>query len=147
MSTPSELGAIAEAAVTAALTQCGKHVYLPAFASHGRVDLIFEDSHGLHRVQCKSARLVGDALSFRTCSNTNNHPRGYAGEVDFFLVYSPELNEVFLVPAEVVPTRTANLRLGPARNGQSVGVRLASDYALSRLGRPAPPEHGGPGSA
>ena len=82
------------------------------------------------RVQCKTSRVVGDVIVFRTCSNTKNLPRDYAGDVDVFGVYSPTTDLVYLVPAAGLPTRYGSLRLTPARNGQRKGVWWASDYLL-----------------
>ncbi|MBV8985684.1 MAG: hypothetical protein JO248_14720, partial [Acidimicrobiia bacterium] len=111
-STPSRIGSRAEMEVTTALIRAGKHVYLPAFAADSRVDLVYVDDEGVHRAQVKTSRLVGDVLSFRTCSNTKNVPKDYRGEVDVFAVYSPDLNEVFVVPIGDTPSRAAYLRLG-----------------------------------
>ena len=129
-SIPSELGAQAELAVASALTRAGRQVYLPFFAAHARVDLIFEDELGFHRVQCKTSRLRGDVVTFATCSNTKHVRKDYRGEVDLFGVYSPELDQVFMVPVGDVPLRLGHLRLRPARNGQSKGIRWAADYVV-----------------
>jgi hypothetical protein len=128
--TPSEIGARAEAAVATALITAGKEVYVPLFAAHSRVDLVFVDGNGFHRVQCKSSRIVNMVLMFRTCSNTNRTHKDYRGQIDFFGVYSPQLDRVFLVPVDDVPIRDGFLRLEPARNGQQKGVRWARDYIL-----------------
>ena len=130
--TPSQIGARAEAAVATALTAQGWIVYLPAFASHGRVDLVFADAAGLHGVQCKAARRVGDVLCFRTCSNTNNDPRAYGPEVEFFGVYFHERNQVFLVPVAGTPARECSLRLAATRNAQAARVRWADEYLVGR---------------
>jgi len=108
----------------------GKHVYVPFFGAHSRVDLVFEDDVSFHRVQCKTSRLIGQVVAFNTCSNTKNVRKDYRGEADFFGVYSPELKRVFLVPVDEVPFRAGHLRLGPARNGQAKGIRRARDYLL-----------------
>ena len=129
-SIPSALGAQAELAVASALTRAGRQVYLPFFAAHTRVDLVFEDELGLHRVQCKTSRLRGDVVTFATCSNTKHVRKDYRGEVDLFGVYSPELDQVFMVPVGDVPLRLGHLRLRPARNGQSKGIRWAADYVV-----------------
>ena len=97
-STPSEIGARAEAAIARALIMDGKQVYIPLFSAHARADLVFEDVGGLHRVQCKTSRVIGDVVWFRVCSNTNNEPRDYRGQIDFFGVFSPELDEVYWCP-------------------------------------------------
>jgi len=128
--TPSEIGERAELAVAAALRRAGKRVYLPFFAADSRVDLVFEDEQGFHRTQVKTSRLREDAIWFRTCSFTNKVSRDYRGEVDIIAIYSPELDQVFLVPIEEAPARGGHLRLAPTRNGQSKGVRWARDYLL-----------------
>jgi hypothetical protein len=95
--TRSEVGARAEFAVATALAGTGKAVYLPLFGAHARVDMLFEDASGFHRVQCKTSRLRKGVIIFHTCSNTGHERRGYLGEADYFGVSSPELDEVFLV--------------------------------------------------
>ena len=134
--TPSEVGARAERAVAFALAVAGKRVYLPLFAPHSRVDLVFEDSSGFHRVQCKTSRPRDGAISFCTCSHTGNERLGYVGEADFFGVYSPQLDQVFLVPVDAVPERECHLRISPARNGQIKRVRWARDYAVGANAEP-----------
>jgi hypothetical protein len=128
--TPTEIGARSEAAVASALIRAGKSVFLPVLGVNTRVDLIYAEEDRLLRVQCKTSRLVGDALTFATCSNTKNIPRVYVDEVDVFGVYSPARNLVYLVPAAGLPTRACQLRLAPTRNGQRKLVRWADDYVL-----------------
>jgi hypothetical protein len=130
---PSNIGARAEVEVAAALTRVGKQVYLPLCTSHGRVDLIFADESGLHRVQCKTSRLIDDVISFSTCSNTGGLRKDYQGQVDYLGVYSPDLGQVFLLPIDDLPSRGCHLRLGPARNAQQKGVRWAADYLIGRF--------------
>jgi hypothetical protein len=127
---PGTLGARAEAAVASALVRTGHAVFLPAFDTQGRVDLVYAAAERLIRVQCKSARLIGSIIQFRTCSNTLNTPRTYTGEIDEFGVYSPDTGLVYLVPADDVPSRRCALRLSLALNGQAAGIRWASDYLL-----------------
>lgn len=74
--TPSAIGERAEANVLAALVMAGCEAYLP-FDGSSRSDLVFGDGDGLHRVQCRTARLQGEVLILRTCSNTANRPRDY----------------------------------------------------------------------
>ena len=127
---PSQVGTRAEAAVAAALALAGHEVFLPAFGGSGRIDLIVLMSGEPHRVQCKTARLLSGCLMFRTCSNTANAPRSYAGEIDDFGVYSPDLHQVFLVPNVGLPERRASLRFEHARNNQRAGLRWARDYMV-----------------
>ena len=89
-------------------------------------------------MQCKTSRLVRGAVTFSVCSNTGGIRREYRTEVDVFGVYSPELSEVFIVPVEDVATRACHLRLEPARNNQTVGVRWATDYRIGAEAGPNP---------
>src|SRR2546425_3007904 len=127
---PSARGARAELAIATALARGGWDVYLPFFSPHSRVDLVVNGDGGLCRVQCKTSRLRGDVLMFATCSNTGKRKKDYRGEIDLFGVYSPELDTVYLVPVGHTATRACSLRLAPARNGQTRGVRFAVDYLV-----------------
>ena len=128
--TPSEVGARAEASVAQALARTGKAVLIPLFGAHLRYDLVFSDDSGFHRVQVKAGRLRNGAIRFRACSQTNNVQQGYQDEVEFFGVYCFDLDEVYLVPIEVVPSTGVHLRLEPASNNQRKGIRWAEDYRL-----------------
>ncbi len=135
--TPSQKGAVAEAAVTAAAIQLGLTVLRPLCEGR-RYDLVIDLEPELLRVQCKLARRVKGVLSvsLRTCRCT---PRGYvrtsysAAEIDAVAICSPELGRCFLVPIDEVSERRAmNLRLDPAANNQARGVKWARDYELMR---------------
>jgi len=127
--TPSQTGERSEAALLNALTQCGYSVYLP-FGSSSRCDMVIERGQDLWRVQCKNGVFRNGCIRFATCSNTGNVPLDYRGQADMFGVYCHELHGCYLVPVEHVPTRFAILRVRPARNGQSIGVRWAETYLL-----------------
>lgn len=106
-------------------------MYLPFFNAHGRVDLVYEKSGGVfRRVQCKSAQLANDVVTFYTCSHTGGVERGYVGDVDEFGVYCEATSAVYLVPVGDVAARLTRLRLAPARNGQLRGTRWAAPYLL-----------------
>jgi hypothetical protein len=109
-------------------------VFLPAFGVNTRVDLVYEECGTLVRVQCKTSRVVGEVLIFRTCSNTKNEPREYVGEVDVFGVYSPARNLVYLVPGDRAANQVlrAATRAHPERSAQAcvVGRRLPARPAL-----------------
>ena len=130
LATPTEIGARAEAAVASALVRAGRPVFLPIFGVNTRIDLLYADDGGLVRVQCKTSRVVGDVLIFRTCSNTKNVPRDYVDEADVFGVYSPAKNLVYLVPVIGMPKGWCQLRFAPTRNGQRKGIRWAADFVL-----------------
>ncbi|TMK25315.1 MAG: hypothetical protein E6G62_05650 [Actinobacteria bacterium] len=131
--TPSQKGAVAEAAITAAAIQLGFVVLRPA-CEGGRYDLAIDMDPALLRVQCKLARRVGGVLSvnLQTCRYT---PSGCvrtsydASEVDAVGVYSLHLSRCFLLPiAEVEGRRGIHLRLDPTKNNQADRIKWARDY-------------------
>lgn len=113
------------------LLRSGIDVYVPLFRPHSRVDLVVVTAERLLRVQCKTSYRRGEVIVFRTCSNTGNVEQDYRGDVDAFGVWSPELEQAFLVPISEVATRRCHLRLGPAANGQRKGTRWAADYLVT----------------
>jgi hypothetical protein len=149
--TPSQKGAAAEAAITAAVIQLGLTVLRPLCEGR-RYDLIVDLEPELLRVQCKLARRVGGVLvvAAETCRFTpNGHIRKphSPAEIDAIAAYFPELHRSFLIPMAAFPARRQiSLRLEPTRNNQAEGVRWARDYELEaviRRLRAQPVERGG----
>lgn len=56
--------------------------------------------------------------------------RHYRGEVEYFAVYSPELDKVYLIPIDHVGINPAKLRLAPTANKQEKNIRWAEDYEV-----------------
>jgi hypothetical protein len=128
----NEKGTRAEGAVLSALLRCGYNVLIPF--GPARYDLVREKDGRFERIQCKTAALTKTgALRFAV---TNTPPsmthKTYVGEVDFFGVYSPDLERVYLVPIEAVASykREMWLRLEASRNGQVNGTNLAAKFLL-----------------
>jgi hypothetical protein len=148
MEHPKAIGDRSTLAIMLALRETGVAMYVP-FGENTRCDLIIDDGVRLSRVQCKTGRLRAGAVRFKTCSDYAHHPnprstsRDYQGEIDYFAVYCRETGGVFLVPIEDVPLRRqATLRVDPARNGQTRGIRLAAQYEVARV--PVAPAGNGP---
>lgn len=128
-----------EARVLVALVEAFQTVLLP-WGENQRYDFVVEDEHGaLLRIQAKTGRLRDGVVRFKTCSSTYHHPanRGsknhshdYRGDADHFAVYCEGTGGVYLVPVHDVGAREASLRVAPARNGQSIGIRFARDYQV-----------------
>ncbi len=136
--TPSQKGAVAEAAFTAAAVALGLVVLRPLCEGR-RYDLVLDLEPGLLRVQCKLAQQMNGVLAVRLKTNRLT-PGGYvstsysATEVDAVGIYSPELAESFLVPiSEVSGRRALHLRIEPPRNNQLTGVKWARDYVLGAM--------------
>jgi hypothetical protein len=141
MRNTSLTGEVCRTQVIAALTLQGRMLVLP-MGDFQRYDLGIDDGPegGYHRVQCKTGRLRKGAIVFYPCSVDSRSERGrcirksYAGQVQFFGVYCPDLHKCYLVPVGDVPATTCSLRVDPPRNGQKQGVRSATAYEI----RPAP---------
>lgn len=132
--TTHDAGNLSLAMVNALLVKRYGYVLLP-FGDGCRYDLAFDDGESIRRVQVKTGWMDGGAIAFNTSSNHYHRGEGrrdYQGEVDFFGVYCPITNEVYLVPIEDVAEANTNarLRVEPARNGQRKGIRWAKDYVL-----------------
>lgn len=129
---PKSKGELSEALILAALLRAGKVVLHP-FGDNQRYDLVIDEDGKFIRVQCKTARLheKRSVLVFSTCSSQTHRGKGtqnYRGQIELFGVYSPDLDKVYFVPVGSVGLVEAKLRLTPATNGQTKGVRLASEF-------------------
>src|SRR5438270_11859189 len=122
-----------------ALREMGYAVLLP-FGENTRYDLVIDDGNTLARVQCKTGRLRNGAVRWATCSSNAQHPNpkprrhDYQDDVDYFAVYCPETEGVYLLPiAELAPKTSASLRVEAPRNNQRRFIRLAVRYEIARV--------------
>ncbi len=133
-------GAESEAVIAAALIQVGYTVLTPNGYMH-RYDLVIEDAEGkFWKIQCKTAWLSKDkaTLQFNGYSllmkgqkgRAESKRMGYENDVDYFAVYSPDTQKVYLLPITHVNNTTNFLRLIPTVNNQEKHVRYAADYEL-----------------
>jgi hypothetical protein len=106
---PSQKGALAEAAIAAAVIELGFAVLRP-LCDGGRYDLVIDVAGTLRRVQCKFARRSGGGGSLTVPLRANRcTPAGYTStcysrhEVDAVAAYSPELRRCFLLPPRRSP--------------------------------------------
>jgi hypothetical protein len=139
MEHPKDVGDHSTLALMMALRNAGYRLYVP-FGENSRCDLVIDDACALHRVQCKTGRLRDGAILFPTASRYAHHRnarvvrRDYQGEVDYFGDHCPDNGRAYLIPLEVVSTRTsARLRIDPARNRQRRTIRTADVYEIGRL--------------
>ncbi len=56
--------------------------------------------------------------------------RAYDGEIDVFLVYCPETDQVYALDIEEVASSNCVLRVDPTANGQAKRIRWAADHEL-----------------
>ena len=130
MENTTTVGTRTEGMVLAALLKAKRKVLLP-FGGGSRYDMADDLNGTLVRVQCKTGALRKGAVVFNTKSLTRgNIPIPYDGDADFFGVYCPDTDEVYLVPVEGAARSKGSLRVEPAKNNQTKGVLYAKDYLL-----------------
>ena len=135
-----EMGERSEAIVIGRLVYAGYTVLKP-YGENQRYDFVIEDADKcFSRVQCKTAWLSKNQknLLFNTCSNhyaytwqksamTRKH---YRGEAEYFAIYSPDFDKVYLLPIEHVGVNQGTLRLEPTLNHQGKHIHWAQEYEL-----------------
>ncbi|MCB0966539.1 MAG: group I intron-associated PD-(D/E)XK endonuclease [Ilumatobacteraceae bacterium] len=127
-------GRIAEIEVLRLCVERGYRVSIP-FDDDAPYDLVVERtdrSEPLQRVQCKYTRSDGKVVQVR-CRATNNwsEVRYTPMMVDWIATFDATTERCYFVPAVELGDagRTMmHLRLQPTSNGQSQGIRWASDY-------------------
>jgi hypothetical protein len=130
---PVDVGLRTEAAILGELVRRGYQVLVP-FGTNQRYDLVLDINGEFVRAQCKKGRLRSGAIRFAARSTRVNTQhiffRGYRGEIEIFLVYCPEIDQIYAVPVDEASTCETYLRVDPAQNGQTKGIRWARDYEL-----------------
>lgn len=128
-------GDITETQVAAALVRRGLRVLRP-ISSATRYDLLIDHDDGRFiRVQCKTGVLRQGCVLFRlySISGHDTRTKHYAGQVDAFGIYCPQIHRSYLVPmAAIADCRYfATLRVEPSKNGQRLRTRSAEEFAIS----------------
>jgi hypothetical protein len=129
---PNSKGKTTEAMILAALAMLGKTILVPW--GEERYGLALDDDGRFVRIQCKTGVLRNGCVVFKTCITDARRPLGdggYAGQVDAFAIYCPQLKRAFFVPIEAVTSPFLGyLRVEPPFNGQVRNIRWARDYEL-----------------
>ncbi len=121
-----------------ALRELGFAVLVP-FGENTRYDLVIDDGAKMAKVQCKTGRLRKGAVLWSMCSNYGHQKnprlvhRDYQGEVDYFGVFCPETQGVYLI-ADLLMHRQGSLRVTPSKNNQQKFIRDARQYEIGRVG-------------
>jgi hypothetical protein len=120
----------------------GVVVLFPFGGGNSRYDLVIECSGAYHRIQCKTGRLQPDGtiVEFKAASSTYHYygekkgeMRSYRGQIEYFGVYCPQNEKVYLVPVDVVGKTEGKLRLAETKNNQAKNVHWAEDYEIERV--------------
>ena len=134
--TTDQKGSIAETAIAHAALELGIGVFR-AISDGERYDLIFDVGGRLVRVQCKWAPRHGDVVVVRCYSARRNRNgllrRPYSpANFDAFAAYCADLRTCYFLPFEFVATRVQlQLRVGPSRNNQAMGINWAKDFEFA----------------
>src|SRR5437660_665220 len=124
MSGTSQRGLISQTAILNRLIQLGFEVLLP-WADHLGYDLAYyvtkehrnfsffvhQESH-LVRVQCKTGRTVKDGSCFEfptvsiSAGKRGNLKKGYVGKAEYFAVYLPDNEKVYMIAVDEAPKST-----------------------------------------
>jgi hypothetical protein len=130
--TPTIKGKMTEVRILSALVCMGKTVLLPW--GEERYDLAVDDGENFIRIQCKTGVLRNGCIVFKTCITDARRPMGdggYAGQIEAFGVYCPQLRRAFLVPIDALTSPNwGYLRVEPPLNGQARNIRWAKDFEI-----------------
>ena len=138
---PNRIGDLSHVKIVAALIAAGKFLWSP-MRQAGRTDLLMEEEGSYSRIQCKTGHIFRGAVAFpvyslraaRRETGWRRIAADYEGQVDFFGVYCPENDKVYLVPiGSISSKRMCHLRLDPARNNQQKLIRRAKDFEVTPL--------------
>ncbi len=116
--------------VLAALLGNGKSILVP-FGDGLHYDLAIDEDGSIKRVQCKTGKLKKGVIVFRNYTVLRGGGRrSYGSSVDYYGVYCPQNRSTYLVPSVDCATSTTHLRIDPALNNMSKGIRSAEKYLI-----------------
>ena len=132
------LGNLGELKALAKFAEYSIPVYIP-YGDTERIDLIADFNGKLNKIQVKStdksANGVFEFCLRTTTKNTQISQSKYytSDQVDYFVFYTKENDEVYIVSYEDCATTSVKLRLVPPANGQKTGIKMAADYTLDKF--------------
>jgi len=131
MEAPFKRGNVTESVVLSHYLRAGFIVSTP-FGVGAPYDLVVDTGCVLFRAQVKTGRLRNGVVEFETRRTRSRTTRSCykENEADYFVIYCPELDEVFAIKAgEGV---FGKLRVQPAGNSQQMFVRWAEDHSFEK---------------
>ena len=138
--TSTRKGRIAEVGVMFVAIRQGWDAYIPA-GDGSKVDMVLIDPSGKAvRAQVKWGNSSCDFIDVQVSTSRLVSSGGYVRSgydsraIDTIAVWCDPLGCAYLIPIEeILGIGRLRLRLQPARNKQSLGVRYASDYFLGAV--------------
>ena len=100
-----------------------------------RYDLVIEGQEGLERIQVKTSRYRNGVVEFNTAdvrSNaTSNRRKEYCKEqIDAFMTYNSETEEIYKVSVEEAPKTKMSLRVEKPNRSESNRINWSKDYRI-----------------
>jgi hypothetical protein len=131
---PKERGQKSEAAIRFEFIKRGVPVLEP-FGDNERYDLVIEAAGEFHRVQIKTGRMENGRVQLETRSSgtltRKVRKENYDGEIDVFAIYSPEIEDAFVVPISEAPGTTMGLRV-KASEKPSPNINWVEEYTIDK---------------
>jgi len=132
---PQRRGEATEAIVRTAFVVRGLTVLDPV-GDNEPYDLVVDGEDGFSRIQVKTAYEGANDGSIRFETRTtrvkaSGYERGrYDGRIELFAVFSPETEDIYLIPIADTPKDTMTIRYQAAENGNRQHVNWHADYLL-----------------
>lgn len=131
-----QLGNITEVQVMLEFLKLGYNVLTP-YGDCERYDFVADINGKFIRIQVKTSRKEDDGkIVFNTASTHYSdgkciHSSYTKEEIDYFATFYND--KCYLIPVEECGGRNTSLRFIPTKNGQTRGVKMASDYELEEI--------------
>lgn len=134
--TTYDRGNISESTLLQAYLKAGFIVSIP-FGSGAPYDLIVDTGSRVYKIQVKTGWYRKGCINFRGMRRIREampyKARAYGeDEVDYFAVYYPPDDSIYVVPRSFCGNGFGCLRLEPVLNGQQKLIRWAHDYGWDR---------------
>lgn len=134
--TTYDRGNISESILLSAYLKAGFIVSIP-FGSGVPYDLMVDIGKQAFRIQVKTGWYRKGCINFRGTRRVRESmpykARAYdEGEVDYFAVYYPPNDSIYVVPRAFCGKGFGCLRLDPVLNGQQKLIRWAADYTWEK---------------
>jgi len=128
-----DIGERSEAKILSAILDKGIPVLMP-WGDNQRYDFVIEVEGKFLKIQCKTASKRGNVLRFPTRSLTTKNGKptkvGYKGQIDYFMIYSPDTQDIYCIHVDDCGKDECCLRTEESKINIKT-VRYAKDYLLS----------------
>lgn len=129
------IGTISEFKIAIKFMQMGLVVLQP-IEDNARFDYVVynKETKLFNRIQCKTGRYNNGVVHFN-CKNIyhtfkeKSVWKSYIGDIDYFVVYCPELDTYYMIPIDDVgDQRGFSIRIDPTRNSNKIKIHWSTEY-------------------